>query len=169
MKLFLKHMWPALVMILFAIANEYILSWLPMPFKVDDSGNVLVTIGDVAYHGVMKLGYASLLASIILYTKEEHKGARLAYIGLILWNIKEVLDRIYYVAESQFDFISKNLFFSISENDIGFMFQVFNIILVTIFGIIACTQCTLFFRFLALFSWPYWLRSACTKKKCPKS
>jgi len=41
---FLKNTWPALVMILFAVANEYIMSWLCMPFKND------ITWGDVSYH-----------------------------------------------------------------------------------------------------------------------
>lgn len=146
-------------MIFFAIANEFIMSWLCMPFKND------ITWGDVAYHGVIKLGYLSLIPSIILYFKEKNETAKTLYLGLILWNIKEILDRIYYVAENKLEIINQNLFFSISYNDIGFMFQVLNIILVLIFVTIAYFKCTFFYRFLARLYWPFWYLLGYIKKK----
>ena len=160
---FLKHTWPAVVMVFFAIANEFVMGWLDMPFKE------VVTYGDVSYHFVIKVGYLSLLPSIILYFKEENKDAKIIYLGLIFWNIKEIIDRLHYVAENKICFINESLFFSISKNDVGFIFQVFNITLVVLFSILTYKKCILFFRFLLRLCLLFWRGLLYIRKKSKRN
>lgn len=163
-----KAILPAIILTLL-ISSEYIMDWCPQVFReiiYDDGSKTIVTWGDVLYHMLVKIAIG--LPFIALYRFSIEKAEKLIYLSLILWFVKDLVDRLHYIAEHQIEWIQHNLFWSITENDIGFIFQVTLSILVLIFGIIASIQCTLFYRLLALFSWPFWYQSVCSGKESKK-
>ncbi len=100
---FLKGTYKAIILVLFVILSEVI--YLPFSeLKYDTEYNY----GDVLYSFFAQIGYISFLPSIFLYQASKNINEKGIYLGLVLWNVIEVLQEINVLLKLNIDFFNKS-------------------------------------------------------------
>lgn len=81
----------ALILVLLVNLSE--LAYLPYFQKIDWMlhDGYMYSLGDILYSFINQIGYISLLPSIALYIVSNKKETKGIYLGLVLWNVFEML------------------------------------------------------------------------------
>ena len=97
---FLKNNWEVLILVLLAIMAEYFhLLFVNIPF------NDVVNLNAPVYYLVSQFGLLTFIPSLILFRwcPKEKRASKAILLGLVLWNLKEVMDELFYILKINYN------------------------------------------------------------------
>lgn len=104
--MFFKNTYKAIIMVAFVIISEVIINMCKCEHsKIDD---YTYTYGEILYYFINQIGYISFLPSIFLYQASKNINEKGIYLGLVLWNVIEVLQEINVLFRLNVDFFNKS-------------------------------------------------------------
>lgn len=100
--MFLKKTYRAIIMVAFVIISEVIIKFFP------EVHHATITWGDMLYYFFAQIGYISFLPSIFLYQSSKNINEKGIYLGLVFWNVVEVLQEFNVLLKLNIEFFNKS-------------------------------------------------------------
>lgn len=126
---FIKNNWQALLMVAFVIISEVIIKLFP------NEHHSVYTWGMMLYYFFAKVGYISFIPSIFLYQKEKNIDSKGIYLGLVIWNVLEVLQEINGLLKLNIQFLIKT---QSTQSDILQIILIIFVVTLTYIGFKKC-------------------------------
>ncbi len=103
--MFLRNNWKPLLLVTFVIISEVTVK----AFKSEHSiiNNYAHTWGDILYYLFAQVGYISFLPSLFLFKLTINKESQGIYLGLVVWNVYEVIQELNTVFKLNISFLDK--------------------------------------------------------------
>lgn len=95
----------AIIMVIFVIISEVIINSCKITHHA--TSEVIITWGDMLYYFFAQIGYISFLPALFLYWNENNSDSKGIYLGLVVWNVLEILQEINGLLKLNIEFLVK--------------------------------------------------------------